>query len=70
MRRRNCDFRLDLDDPELARIAAEVARRFEGFVTLAPDRLAILPEGVPLARVIASAFDGYLAAGGRFSCAS
>ena len=32
--------------------------------------LAILPAGLPLARIIASGFDGYLAAGGRFSRAS
>jgi oxygen-independent coproporphyrinogen-3 oxidase len=74
-----CDFRLDFAElaaelgarsAELRPIAAEVVRRFEGFVTVEPDRLSILPGGIPLARIIAGAFDGYLAAGGRFSRAS
>lgn len=74
-----CDFRLDFAEldaehgarsAELVPIAAKVSRRFDGFVAAEPDRLSILPEGIPLARIIASAFDDYLAAGGRFSRAS
>lgn len=65
-----CDFRLDLDHPDLRAVAADVVRRFDGLVALDGDRLAIRPEGRPLARLVASAFDAYLAAGGRFSRAS
>ncbi len=66
-----CDFHLDLTaDDALRPIAAEVAARFGDLVTLDAAGLAIRPEGIPLARIIASAFDAYLTAGGQFSRAS
>ena len=54
----------------LAPAIADVADRFGDLVASDPAGLSIRPDGVPLARIIASAFDGYLAAGGRFSRAS
>lgn len=75
-----CDFRLDfaaLDSEALGAgsdvlrpVAAEVAERFGDLVSLDAAGLTIHPAGVPLARIVASAFDGHLAAGGRFSRAS
>lgn len=70
-----CDFRLDFaalgpDGAALRTEAEAVAARFGAFVALDAGGLTIRPEGVPLARIVASAFDGYLAAGGRFSRAS
>ncbi|MBP7242847.1 radical SAM protein, partial [Amaricoccus sp.] len=70
-----CDFRLDLTalGPAGAALRPEaeaVAGRFGDLVSFDADGLSILPEGRPLARIVASAFDGYLAAGGRFSRAS
>ncbi|HET9067553.1 MAG TPA: oxygen-independent coproporphyrinogen III oxidase [Amaricoccus sp.] len=70
-----CDFRLDFSalGPEgetLRAEAAGVAERFGDLVALDAAGLSIRPEGVALARIVASAFDGYLAAGGRFSRAS
>ena len=74
-----CDFHLDLREladrfgdaaATLEPVARHVARRFDGFVASHPAGLTILPAGVPLARIVASAFDAYLAAGGRFSRAS
>jgi oxygen-independent coproporphyrinogen-3 oxidase len=70
-----CDFRLDLAalgpaGGMLRPEAATVADRFGDLVALDAGGLSILPAGRPLARIIASAFDGYLAAGGRFSRAS
>lgn len=70
-----CDFRLDLaalgeGAESLRPIVAEVAARFGDLVTASATRLAIRPEAAPLARIIASAFDAYLAEGGRFSRAS
>ncbi|HET9068959.1 MAG TPA: oxygen-independent coproporphyrinogen III oxidase [Amaricoccus sp.] len=70
-----CDFRLDLaalgpEGEALRPEAMAVAERFGDLVALDAAGLAIRPAGVPLARIIASAFDGYLAAGGRFSRAS
>ena len=54
----------------LGPVATAVAERFADFVTVGPNRLGIRRDGVPLARIMASAFDGYLDAGGRFSRAS
>jgi oxygen-independent coproporphyrinogen-3 oxidase len=70
-----CDFRLDFaalgpGADALRPVAAAVAERFGEFVAADDAGLAIRPAGVPLARIVASAFDGYLAAGGRFSRAS
>jgi oxygen-independent coproporphyrinogen III oxidase len=74
-----CDFRLDFADladrfgpasEGLRPAALDIARRFEGLVTLSPEALAIHRDGIPLARIIASGFDAHLAAGGRFSRAS
>ena len=70
-----CDFRLDLgalgaDGALLAPDIAAVAERFADKVAADAGGLTILPAGLPLARIIASGFDGYLAAGGRFSRAS
>ena len=50
--------------------AVAAAERFGDLVALDAGGLSILPDGLPLARLVASAFDGYLAAGGRFSRAS
>ncbi len=74
-----CDLRLDFDAlafefgdavAALGPVALEVAGRFAPFVAVTPNRLAIRRGGVPLARIMASAFDAYLDAGGRFSRAS
>ncbi len=67
-----CGFRLEFgaEADILGPIAAEVAERFGTLVAVDAAGLAIRPEGLPLARIIASAFDAYLAAGGRFSRAS
>lgn len=70
-----CDFRLDLaalgpGAEALRPEAAVVADRFGDLVALDAGGLSIRPAGRPLARIVASAFDGYLAAGGRFSRAS
>lgn len=74
-----CDFRIDTVElsnafgpaaATLAPVIAETAQRYAGLVEAGEQGFVILPEGWPLARIIASAFDGYLAAGGRFSRAS
>lgn len=74
-----CDFRLELAAlgpggdalrDEVATVAEDVAARFGDLVAADAGGLSILPAGRPLARIVASAFDGYLAAGGRFSRAS
>lgn len=74
-----CDFRLDFDalasqfGDAVAMIGPEasaLASRFAGMVTVAPNRLSIRREATPLTRIMASAFDSYLDAGGRFSRAS
>jgi oxygen-independent coproporphyrinogen-3 oxidase len=70
-----CDFRLDFaalgpGAETLRPEAVAVAERFGDLVALDAGGLTILPDGLPLARLVASAFDGYLAAGGRFSRAS
>ncbi len=63
-----CDFRLDrarvlaaggMAEAVLDRLIDAAAERFPGFVALDRQGLAILPEGRPLTRVIASLFDGY-----------
>lgn len=74
-----CGFALDL--PALRRdfgegasaLAPEVAalaQRFEGVVASDGGVLRILPEGRPLARIVASAFDAYAPEGTRYSHAS
>ncbi len=74
-----CDFRMDLaallDEfgdaaRALAPIHASTRDRFAGLVTLSGDALEILPEGRPLARIIASRYDGYASVGATFSKAS
>ena len=70
-----CDFRLDFTvlgeaADTLRPTAMAIADRFGDLVTCDATSLTIHPAGAPLARIIASAFDGYLAAGGRFSRAS
>ena len=63
-----CDFRVSMAEltadfaatPEgLHALFAPVAERFEGFVTLNATELRIHPEGQPLTRMIAAAFDAY-----------
>lgn len=74
-----CDFHLDrpallaefgeavtLLDP----VTREVAGRFGDLVEEGDLSLTITPEALPLARIIAHAYDGYAVAGGRFSRAS
>ena len=70
-----CDFRLDFAALGPGADAAAPARGGSGGAVRRPRGgrcrgLAIRPGGLPLARIVASAFDGYLAAGGRFSRAS
>ena len=63
-----CDFRVEAAELEadygLSRrafhnLCAPVAEAFAPFATLSPDALAIPPEGRPLTRMIAAAFDAY-----------
>lgn len=63
-----CDFRADFaalgadfgtSRAALHSLAAPVAERFAGFVKLTEDGLEILPEGKPLTRMVAAAFDAY-----------
>ncbi len=63
-----CDFAFDLgavlcpDGPEAATVRgwmADAAAQFDGFVQVRDDRLEITPEGRPLARIVARAFDAY-----------
>jgi hypothetical protein len=66
-----CGFRLDLgalgdDAAALCPTVAAVARRFGDLVEADDGGFAIRPAGVPIARIVASVFDGYLATGGRF----
>lgn len=74
-----CAFRLDLADLRaefgksadgLAPLLATVAARFGNLVRLTQGRLEILPEGRPLTRIIASAFDAHVPDGVRYSRAS
>lgn len=74
-----CEFRLDVAElaatfgPEAVRlepVIADAAQRYAGLVAADRRTFAILPEGRPLVRIIASRFDSYLSAGGRFSQAS
>ncbi|MFV2051584.1 oxygen-independent coproporphyrinogen III oxidase [Aliiroseovarius sp. YM-037] len=74
-----CDFALDLDQlqhefgenaAQLAPTHAEVARKFAPFITLTDSALAIKPEGHPLTRIIASAYDAYAPAEAQYSKAS
>jgi oxygen-independent coproporphyrinogen III oxidase len=63
-----CDFRIDADEiardhgigrARLEALFSAAAERFPGMVDLGPDGFAIRPEGRPLTRMIASAFDAY-----------
>ncbi|MBY6135551.1 oxygen-independent coproporphyrinogen III oxidase [Nocardioides marinus] len=74
-----CDFRLDR--AELARghgteaaalddILQALAERFGDLLRLTDEALEILPEGRPLTRIIASAFDAHTPEGVRYSQAS
>ena len=74
-----CDFRMDLSAlrdefgeaaGSLAPIHASVRERFAGLVTLSRDAVEILREGRPLARIIASQYDGYASVEATFSKAS
>ncbi len=74
-----CRFRIDMAElaarfpltaPLLKPEIAAAAQRFGALVRADETGLAIEPGGEPVARVIASAFDGYFGAGGRFSRAS
>ncbi|HLS19415.1 MAG TPA: oxygen-independent coproporphyrinogen III oxidase [Paracoccaceae bacterium] len=71
-----CDFRIDLaalrnefgEAAEgLAETHIETAQHFAGFVTCTSEAVEILPAGRPLARLIASRYDGYRDIGARFS---
>jgi len=73
-----CDFAVRSDElirdfgvgpAQLAAMIAPVAERFAGFVDAGPDGLSIRPEGKPLTRMIASGFDGYVAASAGYSAA-
>ncbi len=74
-----CDFVLDTGElrdsfgEAAAALAPEIAgvvQRFEGLVALDRTTLRILPEGQPLTRIIASAFDAHVPEGVRYSHAS
>jgi oxygen-independent coproporphyrinogen-3 oxidase len=74
-----CDFRIDLAALRdafgaaaggLAPVHADVCDRFAGFVTMSPDSLGILPQGRPLARMVASRYDAYMSVNATFSKAS
>lgn len=74
-----CTFALDLEDmrPEfgyrvesLIPLLSEIAERFACFVQKDGSRIAILPEGRPLTRIIASVFDQHVPEGVRYSRAS
>ncbi len=63
-----CDFRVDFAElradfgvtqERLTALFAPVADRFHGFVEHGVDAFAILPEGQPLTRMVAAAFDAY-----------
>jgi oxygen-independent coproporphyrinogen-3 oxidase len=63
-----CDFRIDSAEmirdygatrAQLAAMYDIAARRFPGFVQVSDEGFAIPPEGRPLTRMIASAFDAY-----------
>jgi oxygen-independent coproporphyrinogen-3 oxidase len=74
-----CDFALDTGELRerfgdaaraLAPDIAVAVRRFEGLVAFEDGTLRILPEGQPLTRIIASAFDALVPEGVRYSHAS
>jgi oxygen-independent coproporphyrinogen-3 oxidase len=63
-----CDFRVDAEElmhafgiarPALLKLLREAVDPFTEFVSVTEDGLCILPEGRPLARIIARAFDAY-----------
>lgn len=74
-----CDFTMDIEALEqafgdaaraLAPIHATVCERFRGMVAMRDEVLDILPQGQPLARMIASQYDAYMDIGATFSKAS
>jgi oxygen-independent coproporphyrinogen-3 oxidase len=74
-----CDFRLDLDELRegfgetvqlLAPDIAGALQRFDGLLDREAQALVIRPEGCPLTRMIAAAFDAYVPDGARYSQAS
>jgi len=74
-----CGFQLDLADlrqefgpsaAALSPILTQVAARFGAMVSQEGDRLAILPDGRPLTRIVASMFDTHVPDGVRYSRAS
>ncbi len=71
-----CDFALDLNAPELAPhrgiLEADLLRAaltWPEFVAYRGGRLVVLPEGRPLVRLVAQAFDGYAREAARYSLA-
>ena len=63
-----CDFRVEraeilasfaVTETRLDTLLAEAAAAFPGMVTLDQTGLAILPQGRPLARMVARGFDAY-----------
>jgi oxygen-independent coproporphyrinogen-3 oxidase len=74
-----CDLRIELAAlrdafgaaaEALAPVHATACRRFAGFVRMSLDAVEILPHGRPLARMVASLYDGYTAVDATFSKAS
>lgn len=74
-----CDFRIDrvalradFDTAEatLAAIHDAVAARFSGYVTVTDEAVTITPDGKPLMRMIAQAYDAYADTGAVYSKAS
>ncbi|MBI1170856.1 oxygen-independent coproporphyrinogen III oxidase [bacterium] len=72
-----CDFRVEraelagfgIEGAKVDRMLSEVARGFAGMVTQDAEALVILPEGRPLARMIARGFDAYDQSKARHSAA-
>ncbi len=72
-----CDFEIDLavldQHPEaavLTPVHRAVLDQFAGMVVQEGDRIRILPQGRPLTRIIANAYDGFNAMEARYSQAS
>lgn len=68
-----CDFAVDAahapDPVRAAQLIQDAAERFTGMVELSGSQLRIGDEGRPFTRIIAQAFDGYVAAGHGHSIA-
>ncbi len=74
-----CDFRLDKAELRrsfgnaeraLAESTRQLAATFGDLISASPNHLEILPEGRPLARMMAAQFDAYSPDGARYSQAS